>query len=138
MSSEEQEPQSRTAVEREKSRSWTGGRLALRLNRRAHHDREQPEEPPVAIVHMKPPRSLRLLRALVGAILLVIAWASLMATVALFQRIDPGMRLHALQPGLMLAALGEAIAGLWFAFVALTCLITGAFSLSLAITRRGW
>jgi hypothetical protein len=87
---------------------------------------------------MEPPRGLRLLRALVGIMLLAFAWASLMATVALFQRVNPGMRLHALQTGLMLAALGEVIAGFWFAFVALTCLVTGAFSLSLAITRRGW
>ena len=97
-----------------------------------HSDEQTAERagPPV-------PRGLRLWRAVAGITLLALAWATVMVAVLLSVNtlgVPPHRHVFV---RLALYVLG-AVGTLWLAAVALTCLIVGAFCLSLALTTRGW
>lgn len=114
------------------------GRIpALRLNRRERLPRQR-EAPAVVYDTAHAPGHLRLTRLLVGVVTLAVAWATALLVIVLaeslwdtFPRKYPGVA----QLGLsLLAVVGVA----WLSLVALALIVVGAFSLALALTRRGW
>src|SRR5690349_4043942 len=99
-------------------------------NGRSDEPAEESAGPPV-------PRWLRLRRAVAGVGLLGVAWATVMAALLLALNtlgVPPHRHVFV---RLALYVVG-AVGTLWLAAVALTCLIVGAFCLSLALTSRGW
>lgn len=84
------------------------------------------------------PRFLRLRRALVGLVLLAVVWGCvvlvlLLASVVLNDLDDPvHVSLH-----FLLYLVGILVMA-WLIVVALASLVAGAFSLSLALSRRDW
>jgi hypothetical protein len=84
-----------------------------------------------------PPRLLNVWRALTGVVLLALAWAGLVLVAMFGAMVLPLLRSQHLTPRLALYALG-AIGVCWVGVIALACLVTGAFCLSLAISRANW
>jgi hypothetical protein len=84
-----------------------------------------------------PPRGLRLGRALVGAILLVLAWAAIIGAFLLVSSTLATSPAHSFAMRLLLDAAG-IIGALWLAVMALGAIIVGAFCLMLAVTTRQW
>lgn len=110
---------------------------ALRLNRsvgRPHAERK----PAVAYDTEHAPAHLRLTRLLMGVILLGGAWATALLVVELTTALIgdfPNQPSLTIRFGLyILGAFGLV----WLAAVALTLIVVGAFSLTLALTRRRW
>jgi hypothetical protein len=85
------------------------------------------------------PSTLRLIRALVGIVLLLVAWAATVGIFLLAQMLldGPPRDGDQLALGLILYGLG-VLATLWLAVTALASMVTGAFALSLAVRVRGW
>jgi|GEM_PF-3982249 len=137
MGSDEQATELKKVEENEASRSWTGGRLALRLNKPARFRGTSANKPAAPATSAEPPRGLRLIRLLAGVGLLFAAWGCLMLAALAFERVNLGLRLHALFPHALIS-LGEVAAGVWLIFIALVCVVAGAFCLSLAITSHDW
>lgn len=131
------QPATDVEIEEGKRRTWPAGVPPLRLNRRAASFRVNP--PAVEQNYdTSPPGYLRPLRALVGLVLLTIAWISLLAVVIVGQLL--WRKLTSQRPlsfHLSLYAL-SLVATCWVAVVGVGCIVAGAFSLALAITRRGW
>jgi hypothetical protein len=84
-----------------------------------------------------PPRLLNVWRALAGVVLLALAWAGLVVVAMFGAMVLPLLRSQHLTPRLAVYALG-AIGVCWVGVIALACLVTGAFCLSLAISRASW
>ncbi len=84
------------------------------------------------------PRFLRLGRALIGLALLAVAWGSVVLVIVLANLVlgDLDDPIH-ITVRFLLYLLG-ALAMIWLAVVALASLVAGAFSLSLALSRRDW
>lgn len=81
------------------------------------------------------PRGLRLARLVAGLILLGVAWLCVALALALAGAALDGF----VHPGGRVAVTAfSVIAALWLGGVALASVVTGAFSLSLAIRRTGW
>jgi hypothetical protein len=82
---------------------------------------------------------LRYIRLLSGLLLLAVAFGGIIIELALATNLRESLSqlvpasLHAV----LLVAL-DSIAGLWLLAVVLGCLLTGAMSLLLVFTRRGW
>ncbi len=83
------------------------------------------------------PRFLRPLRALVGLALLGVAWAGMLAVALYIENLWDYLPRHFDSYRVALYAF-EALGAGWVGVLAVGCLITGAFSLTLAITSRGW
>ena len=85
------------------------------------------------------PRGLRYIRLLSVLVLLVVALGGIALELALATNLRESVSqlvpasLHAV----LLVTL-DSIAGLWLLAVVLGCLLTGAMSLALVFTRRGW
>ncbi|HEV8194106.1 MAG TPA: hypothetical protein VGP82_21880 [Ktedonobacterales bacterium] len=84
------------------------------------------------------PPYLRLGRALVGFVLLALAWGCVVLVLLLANAVLSGLNepLH-VTLHLLLSLLG-ALAMIWLVVVALACLVAGAFSFSLALSHRDW
>jgi hypothetical protein len=126
-----------TTAEDGKHRTWPTGVPPMRLNRRAarYSNGHRPGAPQYDAA---PPSYLRPLRALVGLVLLTVAWIALLAVFVvghmLWRRATSA---RPLSFHLSLYVLSLA-ATCWVAVAAVACIVAGAFSLALAITRRGW
>ena len=120
-----------------KRRTWPAGVPPLRLNRRATRYNEGRRHSAPSYDDT-PPTYLRPLRALVGLVLLTLAWVGLLVVVVVGQLV--WRRLTSQRPlSFHLSLYVLSLAGTcWIAIVALGCIVAGAFSLALAITRRGW
>ncbi len=139
MSDDDSEDMTPTHKRRRAPRMADSGRMpALRLNRyvgRAHAERRSP-----AMVYdtEHAPGHLRLTRLVMGLALLAVAWVASLLVVALTESL---LTVFPHQPSLTtrfgLYVLG-AIGIIWLAVVALALIVVGAFSLALALTRRGW
>jgi hypothetical protein len=126
------------AVARAKSRSWSTFVPALRLTRPTPRPAATP--PPASgepVVMPLAPRYLRPLRALVGLGLLALAWLGLVAVAGMGMDAWTSLPRQHLTPHVLVTLLMLALA-CWVAFVAIGCLVLGAFCLTLAITSRGW
>ena len=96
-----------------------------------------PEAPSEAAQILPAPRGLRLGRALVGFVLLVLAWAAIIGAFLLVSTTLTASPARSLASRLALDALG-IIGALWLAIMALGAIIVGAFCLMLAVTSRQW
>lgn len=120
------------------NRMTDSGRIpALRFNR--YVGRQHTERKPAVVYDTEhTPGYLRLTRLAMGVALLAVAWAASLLLVALT---DSLVDVFPHQPSLTarfgLYLLG-AIGLVWLAMVALALIIVGAFSLTLALTRRQW
>lgn len=120
------------------NRMTDSGRIpALRFNR--YVGRQHTERKPAVVYDTEhTPGYLRLTRLAMGVALLAVAWAASLLLVALT---DSLVDVFPHQPSLTarfgLYVLG-AIGLVWLAMVALALIIVGAFSLTLALTRRQW
>lgn len=126
------------------SATWPRGMPALRISRiRRTGDPSQwaaalNQTPQPAVLQLAAPTWLRPLRAGVGIALLVLAWGSLVAVAllatnlwaALPTRLDPSINL--------LLYVVDVVGVCWLLVCAVASIITGAFCLMLALTRRGW
>lgn len=85
------------------------------------------------------PPALRLVRLLSGLLLLAVAFGGILIELAVAANLRESVSqlvpasLHAV----LLVTL-DSIAGLWLLALVLGCLLTGAMSLALVFTRRGW
>lgn len=85
------------------------------------------------------PLALRYVRLLSGVLLLAVAFGGILLELVLVtnlrEALGPVMSpsLHAL-----LVVTLDALAGLWLLALVVGCLLVGAMSLSLVLTRRGW
>jgi hypothetical protein len=95
------------------------------------------EAPDEAATLAPAPHGLRLGRALVGVVLLVLAWGAVMGAFLLASAALAAPPGHSLASQLALDALG-IIGALWLAIMALAAIIVGAFCLMLAVTTRQW
>ncbi|HEU5343057.1 MAG TPA: hypothetical protein VFX31_05870 [Ktedonobacterales bacterium] len=110
---------------------------ALRLNH--YVGREYATRKPAVVYDTEhAPRRLRFTRLLMGIVLLGVAWAAALLVAELTESL---MDVFPNQPSLtirfglyILGAIGLA----WLAVVALALIVVGAFSLTLALTRRQW
>ena len=84
-----------------------------------------------------PPRGLRLGRALVGVVLLVLAWAAIIGAFLLVSATLATSPAHSFAARLVLYA-AAIVGALWLAIMALGAIIVGAFCLMLAVTTRQW
>ncbi len=84
-----------------------------------------------------PPRLLGVWRALIGIILLALSWGGLVLVAMFGGMVWPLLVSRHITPRLGLYALG-AIGICWIGIVSLCCLVTGAFCLSLAVSRASW
>lgn len=134
-------PNDPRAASHGKARTWPHGVPALRLNRRA----AVPAIPAVpaadedfkAPVPAAPPRLLRLRRLLLGVLLLALAWLCLVLVASLGMSAWASIPHQRLSPHLILYVL-EAVGACWVGLAALGCILTGAFSLTLALTTNKW
>lgn len=126
-----------TRKRRRVARVDSGMMPALRLNHYVGRQRAE-RRPSVVYDTIHAPGYLRLIRLLLGLTLLTIAWAAALLVVALG---DSLMDVFPHQPSLTirfaLYVLG-ALGIIWLAVVALALIVVGAFSLTLALTRRAW
>jgi hypothetical protein len=120
-------------------RSWPVGVPPMWLSkpRKPGTGRAVPPPAPTTSHVGPPPRLLGLWRALAGIVLLGLAWAGLVVVAIFGSMVLPLLHSRHLTPSLLAYALG-AIGVAWIALVALCCIVTGAFCLSLAITRANW
>lgn len=120
-----------------KRRTWPAGVPPLRLNRRTtRYDRRKSSDAPT--YDSTPPAHLRALRAFIGVALLALAWVGLLAVVVVGQmlwRRATSQRPLSFHLSLYILSLAATC---WVAIVAIACIVAGAFSLALAVTRRGW
>ena len=128
-----------TRKRRRVSRLSDSGRMpALRLNR--YVGREHAERRAATMVYdtEHAPGYLRLIRLAMGLALLTMAWGASLLVVELTEsllNVFPHQASLTLRFGsYMLGAIGIV----WLAVVALALIIVGAFSLTLALTRRAW
>jgi hypothetical protein len=97
-----------------------------------------PREAESAIaVSMPGPRGLRLGRAVVGIVLLTLAWGAVMGAFLLVAATLTPLPEHYATSRLMLYAVG-IVGALWLAVMALGAIVVGAFCLMLAFTTRQW
>ncbi|HKV86334.1 MAG TPA: hypothetical protein VJN88_17410 [Ktedonobacterales bacterium] len=130
------QPERDIPAEDGKRRTWPAGVPPMRLNRRVA--RRTPSAGESASYDSTPPRHLRLTRAVVGLALLTVAWVGLLLVFVVGQTV--WTRLRSQRPlsfHLSMYALSLA-ATCWVGVVAAACIVAGAFSLALALTRRGW
>ena len=130
------QPERDSTAEDGKRRTWPAGVPPMRLNRRVARRTANGGE--AANYDVTPPRHLRLTRAFIGIALLTVAWAGLLLVFVVGQTV--WARLRSQRPlsfHLSMYALSLA-ATCWVGVVAAACIVAGAFSLALAITRRGW
>jgi hypothetical protein len=119
-------------------RSWPVGVPPMWLSKPRKPGAGRAAQPPAPVSRVgPPPRLLGLWRALVGIMLLGLAWAGLVLVAIFGSMVLPLLHSRRLTPTLLIYALG-AIGVAWVAAVALCCIVTGAFCLSLAITRANW
>lgn len=138
----ESEPRRHAEVERDASASdirkktWPHGMPALRLSRTPH--RSRPVSAPVSGGQggLHAHRGLlRMLRLVTGLALLVIAWACVLADVALI-RVAVRAAAPARGLGHYLGAVLGVAAACWIGLMALVCIVAGAFFLTIALTRH--
>lgn len=128
-----------TRKRRRVSRLSDSGRMpALRLNR--YVGREHAERRATAMVYdtEHAPGYLRVIRLALGLALLTAAWGASLLVVELTEsllNVFPHQASLTIRFGLYLLG---AIGIVWLAVVALALIVVGAFSLTLALTRRAW
>src|SRR5262245_31943749 len=115
-------------------RFWTTTMLPLRITRTARsNDQASSAGELKTALDMPPPRLLRLWRALVGIVLLALAWAGILVMASVAQQLaDCFPRQHPTLH-LVLYLLG-VVGACWISTVTLACILTGAFCLMLAFT----
>lgn len=98
-----------------------------------------PPEPAAPVTRRAvPPPQLRVWRLLTGLIVLVLAWAALTAAFLLAQNVWASASAHPHPLPRVLLYGVEVLAALWLGVAGIACVVTGAFCLMLALTRRGW
>lgn len=125
-------------------KTWPQDMPALRLGRRVtfrHTQRPGTASTDTASATLaldaSPPRFLRLLRLVVGVLLLGLAWVGILAVVMVAQTlIQPVTRQHVITHLLFDIVLAGATC--LIGITVLGCLIVGAFCLTLALTNRDW
>lgn len=110
---------------------------ALRLNRPVV--RTPTEKRTVVSYDTRAPGYLRILRLFLGIALLAAAWGCILLVVAMVGLLSAGLPPEhvSLSVRVLLWALG-AVGMLWLAVISVALIIVGAFSLTLALTRRKW
>lgn len=110
---------------------------ALRLNRLV--TRTPTEKRPVAPYNASAPIYLRLARLIMGFALLAAAWGCILLVIAMVVSLSAGLPQEHVSMGIrvLLWALG-ACGMLWLSVISIALIIVGAFSLTLALTRRKW
>jgi hypothetical protein len=84
------------------------------------------------------PRWIRLLRGVVGILLLALAWFGLVG-VALLVHGATDVPLKLSPPSLrMLLPIAQLVLAVWIGFIAATLVLVGSFLIWLALTVRGW
>jgi hypothetical protein len=125
----------RTVVKR---RTWPRGMPALRIGHAPPH--VAPERDAEPVPSAAPGRTtwhLRLLRLVVGLVLLVLAWGGVLGVVVLGgAALHPAGSLRVVMNALL--AIVELGGACWIGLATVTCIVAGAFSLSLALTNRDW
>ena len=122
-----------------RKKTWPHGMPALRLTRVPRRRPAVEEEPaPTATgvqgIHARP-GLLRATRLLVGLTLLVLAWAAIVGATLVAQRAwtpSAGKR----NVAHVLISVLETGGACWLGLCALACIVAGAFSLYLGLTRR--
>lgn len=130
-------------------KSWTQDMPALRLGRRVAFRRTQRQEAvdsgiagsdtagATLTLNTSPPRFLRLIRFVVGVMMLGLAWVGILTVVMLAQAlIQPITRQHLITHLLFDIALVSATC--LVGITVLGCLILGAFCLTLALINSDW
>ena len=133
------------AAQSKRRRTGSQEMPALRLGRRITFNRAQQQQRNAATgvstatitADTSAPPLLRLLRFVVGVVLLGLAWIGILAVVMLAQLItQPATRAHIITH--LLFDVAVASAACLIGITVLGCLITGAFCLTLALTSRDW
>ena len=134
------QPDDDPAASQGKARTWPRGVPPLRLNRRPGAIAAAAPAPsatqPVPTL-ANPPRLLWLRRLVTGVLLLALAWLCLLLVAALGMSAWASIPHQKLSLRMLLSIL-EAAGACWMGVVAIVCLLTGAFSLTLALTTRRW
>jgi hypothetical protein len=110
---------------------------ALRLNRRERAPRVE-QKPPMVYDTERAPGYLRLARLGAGLGLLAAAWGVALLVVYLAEALWVVAQPQPVLTERFALYLLYAIGILWLAVVGLALILTGAFSLFLALTRRRW
>jgi hypothetical protein len=123
-------------------RTWTrlpalriGGRAQWRVRKGAHTGEATPATR--AAHALSPPRLLRLWRASIGLALLALGCGLAMLSAVVFDVIWRPLPRHGVAQAVALRVLGAAGLG-FLVVIALSCIVTAAFALSLAITQKEW
>lgn len=110
---------------------------ALRLNRRDRAPREAPK--PHMVYEMgAPPAYLRPARLVFGLAALAAAWGAALAVIYLTQGLWTVLPKQPIVSERFVLYILSAIGILWLAVVGVALILVGAFSLFLALVRRGW
>ncbi len=110
---------------------------ALRLNRRDRARRAE-EKPRMVYDTENTPGYLRLARLLAGLALLAAAWGVALLVVYLAQALWSVLLHQPILTERFVLYLLYAVGIIWLAVVGLALIVSGAFSLFLALTRRRW
>ena len=123
-------------------RTWThlpalriGGRAQWRTRKGAQAGEAAPATPAAHAVSR--PRLLRLWRALIGLALLALGCSLAMLSAVVFEALWRPLPRHGVPQAVAFRLLGAAGVG-FLVLVALSCIVTAAFALSLAITQPEW
>jgi hypothetical protein len=121
-----------------KSYSWGRNLPALRLNRPRETESSQRSAPAPTVYRLKPPWYLRIVRVLLGLVLLAVAWGLAMLLMAWGQSIWANLpqmwRAEWSELFFALNVLGLLV----LAGATLAILVVGLFSLLVGLTARGW
>ena len=98
---------------------------------------QDPRASSLAAYGPRAPGWLRLVRGLVGIVLLVGAWGAMLGAVLLVLDLV-GMAAHQHLAMRVAFYVASAVGALWLGAVGVTAVIVGAFSLLLALRNRGW
>ncbi|MEO7002914.1 MAG: hypothetical protein ABI068_13935 [Ktedonobacterales bacterium] len=120
--------------------TWSGRIVALRINRTDRLNAPKPDHRSItaAVDIAHPPRLLRFWRLLVGIGLLVAAWGGVLLLVVIVFNLANMLPSRIYPTEAFALFLMSMVGAVWLAVVTLGCILVGAFSLALSLTRRGW
>lgn len=129
----------------------TGGGAPRHLSSAPAPDETSPATTPVttpAATSVRPaptplpapaPLALRYVRLLTGVLLLAVAFGGILLELVLVTNLREALgRVLPLSLHAMFVATLDALAGIWLLALVIGCLLVGAMSLALVLTRRGW
>jgi hypothetical protein len=121
-----------------KTYSWGRNLPALRLNRPREAERAQRAAPAPTVYRLKPPWYLRIVRVLLGLMLLALAWGLGILLAAWGHSIWANLpqTWQAEWSDLFFAL--NVLGALMLAVATLTIVVVGLFSLLVGLTARGW